>query len=118
MALYRQIGGEFQILDTQIQGDRVGQTFDIDPAIAEKAIIEGASMLPEETASQIITEEDWKQHDTAAKLARAKPDFQDKLRAARIAHHELRIKLSSPTSQEPVATPSIDATVTEQQKET
>ena len=108
MALYRLIGGPFQVVDMQpvIQGDMIGQVLDLDPALAERLIAEGAAgaaLLPEEQAAQIFTAEDWKAHDTPVKMLQAAPEFHDKLRAARVAHHEFRVKLNAPAPQRPVA---------------
>ena len=118
MALYRLIGGSFQVVDHQpvIQGDTIGQVLDLDPALAEQLIMGGAALLPEEQAAQIFTAEDWKAHDTPVKMLQAAPEFHDKLRAARVAHHELRAKLNAPAPQQPVAPQLIVATVIEQKE--
>src|ERR1035438_3611396 len=112
MALYRLVGGPFQVVDAKpvIQGDIIGQSFELDPALAERLIMDGAALLPEEQAATIFTADDWKAHDTPVKLLQARPDFHDKLRAARVAHYELRTKLSAPDQ--------VTAATTEQQKET
>ena len=102
MALYRLIGGPFEVVDAKpvIKGEQIGQALDLDPAVAEHLIMHGAALLPEDNAAQIFTAEDWKKYDSPAKLAQAGSDFQDQLHAARIAHHEFKSGLIAAAQKE------------------
>jgi hypothetical protein len=99
---YILIGGPFEVYDTQHSGEghlascTLGGEFEMDQALAERAIVEGAALLPAsafEALPKPFTAEELKRYPNPRLQAAAPPDFHEKLLAARIALHDFRQQL-------------------------
>lgn len=95
------IGGQFQILDTEHDGDMhfakctLGSVFEMSEEMGRQAVLHGAALLPKDRFEAIgFTEPEIKAYPNARVQAGAPASFHAKLLAARIALHEYRAELA------------------------
>ncbi len=100
---YVLIGGPFEVYDTRHSGDGhlaqcvLGAEFEIDQVLAERAILDGAALLPKERFDSLekpFTADELKKYPNARVQASAPAEFHAKLLAARIAVHDYRAELA------------------------
>ena len=99
MANYVLVGGDFHILDTPYstppEGGVFGTVYDIPQPLADKAISEGAALLPEALFAQVgFTAEEIKDYPNPRMQKNAPVDWKLKHKAALDALHNYRAQLA------------------------
>lgn len=91
---------------TKYEFTRFGQTFEMDPELADAKIADGFPIMPEPDWQKLnIADADLKAHVPKIILNRAPMDFWDKIKSAWAAHEEI-VKSKQPVTPAPAEEPA------------